>query len=99
MDEHLDSVLSLADVARAAGMSKYHFCRRFKASTGLHFREYLARRRITRAKQLLQDSNRTVTDVFREVGFKDMTHFGRVFKKIEGRLPSEYRRRGEGDTS
>jgi YesN/AraC family two-component response regulator len=99
MDEHLDSVLSLADVARAAGMSKYHFCRRFKASTGLHFREYLARRRISKAKQLLQDTSRTVTDVFREVGFKDMTHFGRVFKRLEGRLPSEFRRRGEEGTS
>jgi two-component system response regulator YesN len=95
MDEHLDSGISPADVARAAGMSKYHFCRRFKASTGLYFREYLARRRIAKAKELLRDTSRTVTDVFREVGFKDMTHFGRVFKKLEGKLPSEFRRRRE----
>jgi len=56
------------------------------------FREYLARRRIAKAKELLRDTSRTVTDVFREVGFKDMTHFGRVFKKLEGTLPSEFRR-------
>ncbi len=97
VDEHLETGLNLADVARAAGMSKYHFCRRFKAATGLYFREYLARRRITKAKELLQDASRSVTDVLHEVGFKDMTHFGRVFKRIEGQLPSEFRRRGSGD--
>jgi transcriptional regulator GlxA family with amidase domain len=95
MDEHLDSGISLAEVARAAGMSNFHFCRRFKASTGLRFWEYLARRRIAKAKELLRDTSRTVTDVFREMGFKNMTHFGRVFKKLEGKLPSEFRRERE----
>lgn len=95
MDEHLDVGLSLADVARAAGMSKFHFCRRFKTFTGLYFREYLARRRIAKAKELFRDTSRTITDIFREVGFKDMTHFGRVFKKLEGKLPSEFRRERE----
>lgn len=95
VDEHLETGLSLAAVARAAGMSKYHFCRRFKDSTGIYFREYLARRRIAKAKVLLQEAGRTVSDVFREVGYKDMTHFSRVFKRIEGQLPSEFRRRGD----
>jgi YesN/AraC family two-component response regulator len=99
MDAHLDSALRLEDVARAAGMSKYHFCRRFKVSTGLSFREYLARRRIARAKELLKSTGRSITDIFPDVGFKDMTHFGRVFKKLEGQLPSEFRRRGYGDHS
>jgi YesN/AraC family two-component response regulator len=93
IDEHMDDALSLAAVARAAGMSKYHFCRQFKVCTGLYFREYLARRRIARAKELLKDESRTITGVFRDVGFKDMTHFGRVFRRIEGQLPSEFRRK------
>jgi len=92
VDAHLDTVLSLSVVARAAGMSKYHFCRRFKACTGLHFREYLVRRRIAKAKELLKTTGQTITDIFPEVGFKDMSHFGRVFKKLEGQLPSEFRR-------
>ncbi len=97
MDEHLDSRLSLADVARAARMSKYHFCRQFKTSTGLYFREYLLRRRIAKAKELLLDTGRSMTDTLHEVGFKDITHFGRVLKKLEGALPSEFRRRiGDG---
>lgn len=93
IDEHLDAVLNLAAVARAAGMSKYHFCRRFRTVTGLYFREYLARRRIARAKELLRDQGRTITDVLHDVGFKDMTHFARVFRKLEGQLPSQFRRR------
>ena len=92
VDAHLDTVLSLSVVARAAGMSKYHFCRRFKACTGLHFREHLLRQRIAKAKELLKTTGRSITDIFPEVGFKDMTHFGRVFKKLEGQLPSEFRR-------
>lgn len=92
VDAHLDAALSLGAVAQAAGMSKYHFCRRFKACTGLHFREYLVRRRIARAKELLKTTGQTITDIFPEVGFKDMSHFGRVFKKLEGQLPSEFRR-------
>lgn len=89
---HLGTPLTLDQVSREAGMSKFHFCRHFKDFTGLTFREYLARRRITRATELLCDKERSVTEVYLELGFKDMTHFGRVFRKITGQLPSLYRR-------
>ncbi len=92
IDEHLDETLSLAAVARVAGMSKFHFCRQFRNATGLLFREYLARRRIARAKELMQETGRRITEIFHYVGFKDMSHFGRVFRRLEGQLPSEYRR-------
>jgi len=96
MEAHLDSPLSLYQVAREAGMSKFHFCRRFVACTGLNFREYLTRRRIARAKELLRDDGRSIGDIARDVGFKDTTHFGRVFKRLERQLPSAFRRRAEG---
>jgi len=89
---HLDEHLTLAQVSREAGMSKFHFCRSFKGFTGITFREYLARHRITRAVGLLRDRNRSVTDVCLEVGFEDLSHFGRVFRKITGQLPSTFRR-------
>ena len=98
IDEHLEESLRLAEVARVAGMSKFHFCRRFHAYTGQHFREFLARRRIERAKELMKQQGRSLTDIFRDVGFKDMTHFGRVFKRFEAQLPSEFRRRARGGT-
>lgn len=96
IDENLGGDLTLDAVARAAGMSKFHFCRRFTACTGLRFRDYLTRRRIARAKDLFRDDGRTISDIAREVGFKDMTHFGRVFKRLERQVPSAYRRRADG---
>jgi YesN/AraC family two-component response regulator len=91
IDAGLDTTLTLDQVAREAGMSRCHFCRAFKASTGLTFREFLTRRRVTRASELLLDASRTVTDVCFEVGFNDATHFGRVFRKLTGHPPSLYR--------
>jgi YesN/AraC family two-component response regulator len=92
IETHLDNHLSLDQVAREAGMSKFHFCRHFKADTGHTFREYLAHRRIARAAELLSKGNRAVSEVYLDVGFKDLSHFGRVFRKITGQPPSRYRR-------
>jgi YesN/AraC family two-component response regulator len=93
IDANLHSHLSLEQAAREAGMSKYHFCRQFKAVLGMSFRECLARRRIERASVLLRDQKRSVTEVYLEVGFKDLSHFGRVFRKITGEPPSRFRLR------
>jgi YesN/AraC family two-component response regulator len=92
MDAHLDRHLSLDQVAREAGVSKFHFCRHFKANTGLTFREFLAQRRIARATELLREGNRSVSEVYLDVGFKDLSHFSRVFRKLTGQPPSRYRR-------
>lgn len=89
---NLKTPLSLEAVARVAGMSKFHFCRRFKAVMGCPFREFLARTRVARAKELLRDREYKVEDVAREVGFRDPAHFSRVFREVEHLLPSEYRR-------
>lgn len=93
VENHLDAALPLEVVARVAGMSRFHFCRQFKKTTGLSFRTFVARQRIARAKELLRDGTRPIGHVARDLGFRDPTHFGRVFQKIEGILPSEYRRR------
>ena len=83
----LDTPLTLDQVSGEAGMSKLHFCRTFKAHTGVTFREYLARRRITRAAELLRDQKRSVTEVCLTVGLRDMAHFGRIFRKLTGQPP------------
>jgi YesN/AraC family two-component response regulator len=92
VEARLHTHVSLDQVAREAGMSKFHFCRVFKSITGLTFREFLARRRIARAVELLRDPDRSLTDVYLEVGFKDMSHFSRVFRKLVGQSPSRFRR-------
>ena len=92
VESHLDARHTLDTVARIAGMSKSHFCRRFKAVTGLPFRVFLTQKRMARAKALLRGEGMRVGDVARAVGFGDPTHFGRVFRKLERLLPSEFRR-------
>jgi len=92
IEQHLDEPLTLDAVARIAGMSRFHFCRQFRKTTGASFRTFLLRTRIARAKELLRDSTRSIGDIAHEVGFRDLTHFGRVFQKFEEILPSEFRR-------
>ena len=91
IETHLDKHLTLNQVACEAGMSKFHFCRHFKADMGLTFREFLARRRIAKAADLLRQGNQSVSEVYMDVGFKDLSHFSRVFRKITGQPPSRYR--------
>ncbi len=93
VEMHLDAPLTLDRVAQLAGMSQFHFCRQFKKSTGHSFHAYLLRQRIARAKELLRDRTRSIGNVAVEVGFRDVSHFDRVFRKIEHILPSEFRRR------
>jgi YesN/AraC family two-component response regulator len=83
--------LSLADLARELGVSKYHLSYRFKKAVGVTFRSYLLRARIERAKGLLQDGHQSVTDVAFLVGFNDLARFDKLFKRDMGLTPSAYR--------
>jgi YesN/AraC family two-component response regulator len=74
----------LASVAKAVKTSTFYFCKLFKCATGLTFTDYLARVRIEKAKTLLLDLNRRVSEVTYEFGFQSLTHFKRVFRKIVG---------------
>ncbi len=93
IEAHLNRPLTLDDVARHADMSRFHFCRAFKRSKGLTFREFLARCRILRATELLLEGDRSIKEVSAEVGFKGVPHFSRIFRKITGEPPSHWRRR------
>ncbi len=93
VEAHLEMPLTLDRVARLAGMSRFHFCRQFKWMTGHSFRAFVLRKRIGRAKEMLRDGTRPIGEVAVEVGFRDASHFGRVFRKLEHILPSEFRRR------
>jgi len=89
--QNQDGAICLATVAKAVNTSTFYFCKLFKRATGLTFTDYLARVRIEKAKTLLLDRNRRVSEVAYDVGFQSLTHFNRVFKKIVGRSPSSYR--------
>lgn len=91
--QNQDSALCLATVAKAVNTSTFYFCKLFKRAIGLTFTDYLARVRIEKAKTLLLDRNRRVSEIAYDVGFQSLTHFNRVFRKIVGQSPSNYRRR------
>ena len=89
--EHQSEKLSLQQVARAASTSTFYFCKLFKKVTGINFTDYLSRVRVERAKNLLLNPNLRVSEIAFDVGFQSLTHFNRVFKKILGQSPTEYR--------
>jgi AraC-like DNA-binding protein/ligand-binding sensor protein len=91
-----DNALCLATVAKAVNTSTFYFCKLFKRATGLTFTDYLARVRVEKAKALLFDHNRRVSEVAYDVGFQSLTHFNRVFRKVTGQSPTDFRRAGEG---
>jgi AraC-like DNA-binding protein len=83
--------LSLGQVAKAVNTSTFYFCKLFKKVTGLNFTDYVSRVRIEKAKNLLLNPNLRVSEIAYEVGFQSLTHFNRVFKKVIGQSPTEYR--------
>ncbi len=83
--------ITLEGVAETVNVSKFHFCRLFKEMTGLTFHSYLNRFRIKQAKKMLNDDALTITDAGYAVGYSDLTHFERIFKKVAGTTPSLYR--------
>lgn len=91
--EHSDDRITLDQVASVANMSASHFCRVFKKATDMNFSEYVARVRVERAKEMLMESNYTMTHVAYDTGFNSVTDFNRTFKKITGETPSGFRKR------
>jgi len=83
--------ISLGQVAKAVNTSTFYFCKLFKKATGVNFTEYVSRVRIEKAKNLLLNPNLRVSEIAYEVGFQSLTHFNRVFKKIIGQSPTDYR--------
>lgn len=91
IQSHQSEDISLVDVARAVNTSSFYFCKMFRKITGINFTDYLARLRIERAKNLLLNPNLRISEIAYEVGFQSLTHFNRVFKKIAGHSPTDYR--------
>ena len=91
INEHIGEDLSLGQVAAAVHMSSFYFCKLFKKATGINFTDYVSRARIERAKNLLINANLRISEIAYEIGFQSLTHFNRMFKKIVGESPTEYR--------
>lgn len=81
----------LADLAKIAELSEFHFSRLFKHATGLSPSRYFIRLRMERARQLLRETDRSIIDIGMEVGYSSPSHFSQVFRREVGVTPSVYR--------
>lgn len=88
--------IALEQLADIAGVSLQHFCRVFKAETGMRPLEYLAGKRISQAKLLLGNTELPVAEIGEACGYHDPAYFAAVFGKYEGISPREFRRINRG---
>jgi AraC family transcriptional regulator len=87
IDANLSEPVSLAELAGVAGLTRMHFAAQFRAATGLRPHEYLLRRRVERAQELLRGSNESIMEVALQVGFQAQAHFTTTFKRFVGQPP------------
>lgn len=91
IEEHYTEKMKLSDVAEHTYVSQWHLSKLLNRQTGKSFSDILNKIRIDKAKELLKNPSLRIGDIAEEVGFSDMAHFSRVFKKVEGISANEYR--------
>src|SRR6187402_1961380 len=91
MDRAYAQPLNVRAVAAVAHISEAHFIRCFRGVFGETPHRYLQRRRVERSMFLLRETDRTVTDICFDVGFTSLGTFSRMFRRIVGETPSDYR--------
>src|SRR5947199_9567568 len=89
--EHSDDELSLTKVAKFSNISGNHLSEKFKEVTGINFVDYIARIRVGKARDLLQNPNLRISEIAFAVGFQSLSQFNRVFKKLTRKSPTQFR--------
>jgi AraC-like DNA-binding protein len=92
ISEHINEPLAMADVCARLRMPESRFSRFFRRATGNTFTDFVNRMRITKACQLLMETDRYVTTICYEVGFNNVANFNRRFLEIKGMTPTDFRR-------
>ena len=91
IEEHSDEELSLRRVAKAVNIHPNYFSEKFKQVTGMNFVEYVAHTRFKEACRLLNDGELKISDIAFAAGFQSLSQFNRVFKRLSGKSPTQYR--------
>jgi AraC-like DNA-binding protein len=91
VQRHYDEPIRVAEVARLCAASTCRFMNLFKEVTGQSFVAYLNKFRVDKAKDLLVNTNKPISDIGLETGFCNQSYFGVVFRRITGETPLEYR--------
>lgn len=90
-DHYMDNI-SLTSLSKTYGLSIGHLSTLIKKELGLSFSDYIAARRIQRAKELLADETLSIQAIAEKCGYNDYFYFTKVFKKVAGISPSKYRK-------
>jgi AraC-like DNA-binding protein len=91
--EHSDEELSLTKVARFVNISANHLSEKFKEVAGVNFVDYIAHTRVGKARDLLQNQQLRISEIAFAVGFQSLSQFNRVFKRLTGKSPTQFRAR------
>lgn len=91
--ENLTEDLSLAQIADVAGLNQFHFARQFKQSCGIAPHRYVVRERVEIAKRLLRETDLPLVEVCFASGFQNQSHFTKIFSRIAGATPKNFRDR------
>jgi AraC-like DNA-binding protein len=91
-DAHMGDDIDLETLAALCDTSRFHFIRRFKATSGMTPHAWLLRRRLERARVSLLDPRQSITAVSADMGFYDQSHFARMFRRAYGIAPTAYRK-------
>jgi AraC-like DNA-binding protein len=91
IEEYSGEELSLRRVAKAVNIHPNYLSERFKQVTGMNFVEYVARIRFEKACKLLDDGGLRISDIAFAAGFQSLSQFNRVFKKLCGKSPTQFR--------
>lgn len=94
-DHYEDAELTLASVADYVGLNEKYFSNRFTKETGETFSSYLTQLRVQKAKELLRTTTFKVYEISEMVGYRNAEHFNRMFKKVCGISPAQYRKQGQ----
>jgi AraC family transcriptional regulator len=92
IDANLDGDPSIAQLARECGLSRSYFTRAFRQAMGMPPHQWLTKRRVEEAKQLMQETRLELVEISIASGFADQSHFTRVFSRSEGLSPGAWRR-------
>lgn len=91
IDAHIERNITIHELAEIAYMHPNYFIRLFKQQIGVPPIQYITRKKITKAKELLRSTQRSVGEIAHDLGFSDLYYFSKQFKKNVGLSPSEFR--------